>query len=58
MNRCKQIRSSLRVQGIDPHERTYIRINNPNNSVTIELNPNCGRAFYQDLKTQQNKEKI
>ena len=50
MNRCKQIRSNLKGQGINPNETTYIRINNLNNSVTIELNPDCGRAFYKNLK--------
>ena len=50
MNRCKKIRSTLKGQGINPSETTYIGITNFNNSVTIKLNPKCGRAIYQNLK--------
>ena len=50
MSKSKKIRRSLRGQGINPDERSYIEIRNSNNSVTFKLDPKCGRAIYQNLK--------
>ena len=48
---AKALRGSVQSAGLDPTERRYQARQNLNGTLTVRLDPTCGRKIYQRTKS-------